>query len=99
MGLTCLHACLLSESPRIYICRNDKLRYIVDKNQINEFVDKISLFTNTRPYAKSVLACEDKNKRKAATISYQARNVLITINEYFTNEKMMELVKHLGKKI
>ncbi len=69
----------------------------MEVSELEEFIYHISLIDNFKYYAILSLKSPNEKTRKAASLNYQARDVLQTINESFTIESMARWGKHLRK--
>lgn len=94
--MLCLHACLSDKQNKIYRCKNNSLLPIED-SEIEEFIEQIAMVENFKYYALIPLNSKDDNVRRATSIRYQARSVLVAMNKYFTLKELMTWAKHLPK--
>lgn len=94
--MNCLYACLSDSQNRIFRCKNNSLLPLED-SELEMFIEQISLVENFRYYAMIPLKSNNEIIRKAASVNYQARNVLRAINKYFTIKDLTSWAKHLPK--
>ncbi len=95
--LLCLYTSLRDDSGNIYIVKENKLRVIYCEQEIDDFVDSITLIENTREYFKYQLTKAEESKRKTIAINLQARRVLYAMNECFSLENLVTWEKYLRK--
>ena len=96
--LNCLFTCLSDRDGNIYRIYDDKLYRVENCNDLENFLEKISLVKNFKYVAIPLVKSEDIYVRKSACINYQARGVLRSMNDFFTIEKFLQWDKYLAKK-
>lgn len=94
--MLCLHACLSDKENRLYKHENNCLILIEDKD-IEGFIGQISLIDNFKYYAPIPLESKDPNIRRAASVNYQARSVLVSMNYHFTIQHLRSWNRYLQK--
>lgn len=99
--IVCLYACLSDRENRLFMFKEQKgkddLLLLMTDSDIEGFIKKISVIENFESYALIPLKSKDSNMRRTASINYQARSVLQTINGYFTIQNLLSWSKHLQK--
>jgi hypothetical protein len=78
--LICLHSCLKDRKNRLFAIRDDELRF-AKEDEVDELVFGISFVSNFRHVGLAPLHSKDDDKRRAASINYQARRALLIINQ------------------
>lgn len=94
--MLCLHTCLSDKENRLYKHENNFVLLIEDQD-IEGFIEGISLIDNFKYYAAIPLRSKDSHIRRSASINYQARSVLVSINRHFTVQHFISWNRYLQK--
>jgi hypothetical protein len=94
--ITCLYACLGDRENRLWVIRDNELR-LADDDEIVAMIEDISVVDNFKYYALIPLESDDRDTRRAASINYQARNVLRVVNQDLTIRALVKWSKSLRK--
>lgn len=94
--LNCLYACLTDKNNRIFFIRNNEIS-ILEEADLESFIKNISLVDNFKYFALISLRSDNVDLRRSASINYQARNVLVAINEHLNIRELLRWSKDLRK--
>lgn len=94
--MLCLYTCLSDKENRLYRHENNCL-FLIENKALEAFVERISLVDNFKYYAPIPLKNKNSHVRRAASISYQARSVLVSINHHFTIQHLISWNRYLPK--
>lgn len=94
--INCLFVCLSDKANRLFKISDSKIIAIKDA-EFGDFIANISITENTKYAALMNLRSKNVAIRRNASVSYQARTVLQSINRYFTTKHLISILKYLNK--
>lgn len=97
LEINCLYACLKDKEANIYTIEDRKVK-IIEGTELELFLDKLTIINGFKYAAIFNLNHKKYEIRKSASINFQARNVLIKLNKFFTIKNLSTIVNELHKK-
>ncbi|MFY9619873.1 MAG: hypothetical protein WAQ99_08680 [Pyrinomonadaceae bacterium] len=95
-ALTLLDVSLSSSEGTLYTLKG-RMIVPMKESEINAFIDKCSVYDNTRLFAPLALSSKNPSVRTNQAISLHARNVLYTLNKFTSIKDLLALTKKLKK--